>query len=194
MAQVRYTNGPQQRPSLKNGGVAGSSNRSLSIIVATDEVGGFGAKGKIPWDIPEDRKHFKSLTDGHIVVMGRKTYDDIAKHYAKKEFLPGRESYVISRDTPELMEGVMLCTSLRDFLNKTMDTVGNKKTFVIGGEKVFIQALPWATKIYMTIVQGIYRCDKFFPINNIKDKFKQTTTDAIEDRKYAFVEFDRVKR
>lgn len=190
---VRYVNlgGGQYQPQQEQFANSTSSNRPLNIIVATDAMGGFGARGKIPWDIPEDRTHFKEITDGHIVVMGRKTYDDIAKHYAGKEFLPNRESYVISRGEPELMDGVTLCSSLRDFLNKTMDTFGNKQTFVIGGEKLFIQALPWSTKVYVTLVHGKYDCDKFFPINNLKEAFTQTKTDVVEDRKYAFVEFMR---
>jgi len=198
MAQARFVNIGEnihqhhQHHQHKTGYNAMASNRPLSIILATDIIGGFGANGKIPWDIPEDRHHFKKITNGHIVVMGRKTYQDIANNYQQNDFLPGRESYVISQSSPDLMTGVTLCSSLRDFFNKTMLSFNNKHSFVIGGENLFIEALTWTNKIYFTVVKGNYQCDKFFPINTLHKNFKLSNSDHDVQHNYAFLDYQRV--
>lgn len=158
---------------------------SLQIIVAVDEHGGFSQNNTIPWInepfASEDLKHFKQVTHGGACIMGRKTYHDMfdmvvaRKRKRKKnstlvklkEILPGRESFVITKTLTEV-EGATVAHSLRN----VAETISKNAIFVIGGERLFIEALPWVNRIYMTVVPGIHQCDRFFPVNYVMKYFK----------------------
>lgn len=147
----------------------------INIVVAVDEGGGFGKAGKIPWNEPEDLKHFKEVTKDSICIMGRRTYEDMVEMRKGKKIgksiLPGRECYVLTRDNNADFEGATIASGLRDVLDKIKDT-NQKPIFVIGGEKLFIEALSWAKRVHMTVVEGDHKCDKFFPIDFLRRKFK----------------------
>ena len=127
----------------------------LSIIAAMSEDRVIGKNGKLPWHLPADLKYFKSLTLGHAVIMGRKTYESIGKP------LPQRKSIVLSR-TQDIANGHM--TTARD-LDEAIDLVpGDAEVFVIGGSEVFRQALPRADRMYITVVHTtVPGGDAFFP-------------------------------
>lgn len=162
---------------MKNVGIM----KPLNIVVAVDESSGFGKDGKIPWNYSEDLKHFKKVTHGGACIMGRKTYldmfDMIVARKSKgkkkstpvklKEILPGRESIVISRTLTEV-EGATVKPSLREAVSST----SKNAIFIIGGEKLFDEALPWVNRIHMTVVPGYHQCDKFFPVNYVMKHFK----------------------
>jgi len=152
--------------------------RKLNIILAVDESGGFGKDGKIPWYYPQDLKHFQTITNGNICVMGRNTYQDIAEmRYSKSSgtdlvkqtsILPNRDCYVLSNTIKQLPDA-HVSTSLHLI---SFNAPYNKEIFVIGGEKLFIHALTFTKKIYLTIVPGTYDCDRFFPIKVLNKWFK----------------------
>lgn len=154
---------------------------TFSIIVAVDQAGGFGKAGKIPWHFPEDFKHFQDTTKGSICIMGRRTYTEIAEHAEKRlkkkrktkkvELLPERESIVLSRNADLEVIGATLKPSLQVALDSLKENE-KRPIFVIGGEKLFLEALPQTNTIYLTIVKGkTYDCDRFFPIDYIVKNF-----------------------
>ena len=170
--------------------------KDVSIIVAVDIRGGFGKGGKIPWHFPEDFKHFKDTTMGGICIMGRRTYDDILEMSGRDNkaiqtygevqgmgspaqppldintpILPGRESYVLSRNEGFEPLGAKRGKGLRQVVEE-LPRDDTREIFVLGGEKLFIEALGWANKIYMTVIKGEYDCDRFFPIQVLSKRYK----------------------
>jgi len=121
------------------------------MIAALDRNRVIGRDGKLPWHISEDLKRFKQLTKGHVVLMGRRTYESLGKP------LPDRRNVVLSSHP---IEGVESYRSLPEALRalKDVDTV-----FIIGGGEVFRQALPIADGLHLTIVEGEHEGDTFFP-------------------------------
>lgn len=110
-----------------------------------------GADGKIPWHLSEDLKFFKRTTLGHIILMGRKTYDSLGKP------LPGRENWVVSR-TAEI-PGVRVFNDLTEIPNPT----DGRELFVIGGAQLYEALLPNCAEIYLTLVDREVEGDTFFP-------------------------------
>ncbi len=176
-------------------------NKPLHIIVALDEDGGFGKDGKIPWYFPEDLKHFKEVTTGHVCIMGRKTYEDMLEmrkeRDAKKgvdkpigEILPNRTSFVITRnedmETPGATKAKSISEALQQIPEKDPRTV-----FVIGGERMFIEALSSTTTVHITLIPGRYFCDKKFPVNTLSKKFK--IIDGTVEGELKFITYQRIK-
>jgi len=127
---------------------------NLTIIVATDSSNGIGINNTLPWHLPEDLAHFKRLTSGHAIIMGRKTFDSIGRP------LPNRRSIVVSRNPEWQHEGVERVGSLEDALALV---AGASEAFVIGGGQIFEQALPLVDKLVITRIDRTYECDAFFP-------------------------------
>lgn len=128
----------------------------ISLIAAVDQVGGIGKDGKVPWYISADLKYFKRITMGHTIIMGRKTFESIGKA------LPGRTNLILSAQSDFQPADTIIFQSLDSALIYARDQ-GEEEVFIIGGEKVFHQALPLAQRLYLTKVDGDYRCDVFFP-------------------------------
>ncbi len=127
---------------------------TLSLIVAASENHVIGKGGKIPWHLPADLKHFRDLTQGHPVIMGRKTYESIGHP------LPNRTNIVITRGKEVKIEGCTIVHSLEDALRIVSDS---PEVFVIGGGEIYKEALPLADRIYLTRVHAIVEGDAFFP-------------------------------
>ena len=161
----------------------------ISIIVAVDEGGGFGRDGTIPWNYPADFKHFQKVTKGGVCVMGRRTYEDMVDMKKNKKqnigshILPDRQSHVITRNEKFKAEGATVSKNLRQVVHSLKED-DNRMIFVIGGEKLFIEAIAWADKIYMTVVPGLYECDRRFPLKALVRDFK-----IIEGRKEGDLKF-----
>lgn len=115
-----------------------------------------GNKGKIPWQIPEDIKFFRDKTLGRVMIMGRKTYDSIGKA------LPGRTSIVVTRDESYKLNDAMVVHTIDDAL-KIAREKEQEEIMVIGGGEIFKAALPQTDRLYITIVEGEYEGDAFFP-------------------------------
>lgn len=131
-----------------------SAMTKLTIIVATDASNGIGVNNTLPWHLPEDLAHFKRLTSGHPIIMGRKTFDSIGRP------LPNRRNIVISRNADWQHEGVERAASLEAAIALAG---GVAEAFIIGGGQIFEQALPLVDKLVITRIDRTYECDAFFP-------------------------------
>jgi dihydrofolate reductase len=128
------------------------SRVSLLVAMAKNRV--IGADNKLPWHLSSDLKRFKALTMGHHIVMGRKTFESIGRA------LPGRTSVVISRNPLWRFAGVATVDSLQ----KALTLAGaDDEVFVIGGEQIFREALPFADRILLTEIDRNFEGDVFFP-------------------------------
>lgn len=137
----------------------------LTIIAARAANGVIGNKNDLPWYIPEDLAHFKTLTSGHPVIMGKNTYESILARIKKP--LPSRMHFVLTRDPasyniPEdFRNQVTLCTSIDEAIKKAQAV--DEQVFVIGGERVFAEALSKADKLELTEVHAEHEGDVYFP-------------------------------
>ena len=127
----------------------------ISIIVAVAKGGAIGKEGKIPWKIPGEQRQFKELTTGHVVVMGRTSYEEIGHP------LPNRTNIVVSKTKVFSGENLYTVKSLKEAIERA----GQEEIFIAGGAELFQEALPLANKIYMTYVDmEVPDADRFFPI------------------------------
>ncbi|MDE2213138.1 MAG: dihydrofolate reductase [Patescibacteria group bacterium] len=132
----------------------------VSMVAAIGKNRVLGKGGGLLWHIPEDLKRFKRLTLGHPIIMGRKTFESIAPYL--KGPLPGRTNIVLTRDPTWGYEGVFTCKSLEEALKKAGEFT-NEEIFIGGGGELYTQALPYADKLYLTIVKDEKEGDAFFP-------------------------------
>ena len=125
----------------------------MKAVAAMSENRVIGRGNRIPWHLPEDFKWFKQLTMGHVLVMGRKTFESIGRP------LPGRETIVLSR-SQFTHPGVKVVADLAQ-----VEALGEgREVFICGGAEIYTQALPLCTELYLTLVkQHIDDGDAFFP-------------------------------
>ncbi|MGE3716064.1 MAG: dihydropteroate synthase [Simkaniaceae bacterium] len=126
----------------------------ISVLAAYQTDRGIGYKNRLPWDLKGDKQNFRKITWGHTIIMGRKTYESIGKP------LEQRRNIVISKTLVPAPPGVEVYPSLQEALEH-MNT--KEEIFIIGGEKLFQEALPFADYLYLTLVQSSKPVDKFFP-------------------------------
>lgn len=127
---------------------------AIHLIAAVAENRVIGRDGGLPWHIPADLKHFKALTTGHTVIMGRRTYESIGKP------LPNRRNIVVSRTmTQPPTEGVELAASLEEALARA----SQEECFIIGGAQLYAEALPRAQWLHLTRVHAEVEGDVLFP-------------------------------
>ena len=151
----------------------------LALIAAIGKNRVIGKNGKLPWHISEDLKRFKRLTTGHVVLMGRKTYESLGKP------LPNRRNVVLtSRPIPGIETYETLAAAL-EALSK------EEKIFVIGGGKVFAQLLGQADELYLTLVDQQVEGDAFFPEYEPLLKAKFRLTDREEREGFVFEDYAR---
>lgn len=129
--------------------MTGSSSPLVALIWAEAADGVIGEAGSIPWSVPEDLAHFRQVTDGSTVVMGRRTWDSLPSRFRP---LPGRRNVVVTRQTDwHADDSVVVVHSLEEALaDGGTETSGT--TWVIGGDEIYRQALPMATRIEITEV------------------------------------------
>ncbi len=158
------------------------------LVAAVASNGVIGAGNRMPWHLPGDLKHFKALTLGHPVIMGRKTFESIIASTGKP--LPGRENIVVSR-TPGLeIPGVSIAASLEGALALC---VGETVAFVIGGGEIYKAALPLADGLVITEIRKAYEGDTWFPDwdrNAFRETQRETHAPA-EGPGYDFVLYER---
>ena len=115
-----------------------------------------GKDNKLIYHIREDLQRFKKLTSGHIIIMGRKTFESIGKP------LPNRTNIVITHDKTYSVEGIIVVHSLDEAL-RLVQLKGDDEVFIIGGGQIYQEAIKKADKLYLTIVEGSPDADTFFP-------------------------------
>lgn len=125
-----------------------------SLIVARARNGAIGLANAMPWHLPADLAHFKRTTLGHPVIMGRRTWESIGRA------LPGRKNIVVSRTPGFRAEGAQVVRSLEEAWRAAE---GAEEAFVIGGARLYAEALPEADRIYLTDVVAEVEGDTFFP-------------------------------
>jgi dihydrofolate reductase len=126
----------------------------VSIIAAMDRNRLIGNNNQLPWRLPADLAHFKRVTMGKPIIMGRKTFESIGKP------LPGRINIVLTRSTDFHTEGVLTANTLDQALEMA---VGEDEVMVIGGSEIYALALPRADRLYLTYVESSYQGDAWFP-------------------------------
>lgn len=159
---------------------------NINMIVAIDENNGIGKNNTLPWHLPADLKHFKMITSGHPIIMGRKTFDSIGK------VLPNRRNIVISRQSGLIIPGAELSSSLEHAI---VLCEGEKDVFVIGGAQIFEQALSIATVLYLTVIHQNFDADVFFPKIYMNEWTKEETILNEPDEKnlysYSFIKYKK---
>ena len=158
---------------------------SVILIVAQAKNRVIGNKGALPWHLPEDLKHFKELTTGHAIIMGRKTWDSIGRP------LPNRQNIVISRSKNSAAKGAQRVDNLESALALVEPT---RKAFIIGGAEIYALAVNLADKIEMTVVDDNIDGDTYFPQINL-DSWECTRSGKRFDEgsglQYEFVTYRR---
>lgn len=134
---------------------------SISLIIAMSQNGVIGNQNKLPWHLPEDLKHFKMLTMGHKIVMGRKTFEAIGRP------LPGRENIVLTRDMAYKVSGISIIHAPDE-----IGDVAAEEIFVIGGAEIYRLFLPKADRLYVTLIKQDFSGDAFFPLLDWKSQFR----------------------
>ena len=156
----------------------------LSIIVAMSSNRVIGVNNTLPWHLSEDLKHFKSLTVGHTIIMGRKTYDSIGRA------LPNRRNIVISRNIETSCEGAEVVHSIEDAFSISKN---DGEVFVIGGSNIYEQALHLVDHLYITEIKKSFLGDAFFPEIN-KSIWAETLREdhiANDGLEFSFVNYQK---
>jgi dihydrofolate reductase len=130
---------------------------SLNLIFARAANGVIGRDNTLPWHLPEDLAHFKQLTQGCPVIMGRKTWDSLPPRFRP---LPGRTNIVVTRQADWQAEGALRAANLADTLAHCQ---GAPKAWVIGGAQIYAQALPLAQTVEVTEIERDYEGDAMAP-------------------------------
>jgi dihydrofolate reductase len=133
---------------------SGAPRGRVSLIVAMARNRVIGHDGRLPWRLSADLQRFKSLTMGHHIIMGRNTWESIGRP------LPGRISVVVTRNEAYAAAGATTVNSLAEALALAGD---DSEAFVIGGGGMYREALPLASRIYLTELKAEYPGDAFFP-------------------------------
>jgi dihydrofolate reductase len=127
---------------------------SVSLIVAMAQNRTIGVNNTLPWRCPEDLKHFKALTMGHHMIMGRKTFDSIGKP------LPGRTTVIVTRNTELKVEGCLVTHSLPEAIKLCAN---DEEIFIVGGADIYAQSMALADTLYITEIQQEVDGDAHFP-------------------------------
>ncbi len=147
-----------------------------------------GKGNALPWHLPADMKHFRELTMGKPVIMGRKTFESIGKP------LEGRKNILITSDSNYRAEGCLVVHSLEEAL-KTAE--GGEEVMIIGGGKIYEEFLPKADRIYLTEIHQDFEGDTYFPEFNQNEWQETSREDFKPDEKnpfaYSFVTLERIK-
>jgi dihydrofolate reductase len=159
---------------------------TLTLIAAVAHNGVIGRDNRLPWHLPEDMAHFKALTTGHAVIMGRKTWDSLPPRFRP---LPQRTNIVVSRDPAFRAEGATVVHALP----AAVAAAGNREAFVIGGAEIYGLALPLADRLELTEVEADVVGDAFFPDFD-RDLWRETARERHRSANglgYAFVTYQR---
>lgn len=157
----------------------------ISIISSMAGNRAIGKGDRLLWRISEDLKHFRELTSGHPVIMGRKTFESIGFP------LPNRTNIIITRKHNYQKRNCLVAHSLEEAINEGRK-IDQKEIFIIGGGEIYQQAILVADKLYLTLVEGDYEADTFFPEYG---EFKKVIYEGDQQKegkyKFKFIELTR---
>jgi dihydrofolate reductase/RimJ/RimL family protein N-acetyltransferase len=153
----------------------------LGLIAAVSRNNVIGNKGQIPWRIKGEQKKFRELTTGKIVIMGKRSFEEIGKP------LPGRTTIVISNSVRYEYDNCITLGSLAE----AIEYVGNREAYIAGGEQLYREALPLADRLYLTRVELLVEGDTFFPEYD-PERFQLTEEERIEaEIPYTYQTYER---
>lgn len=160
----------------------------ISAILAMSENRVIGNHNQLPWRLPADLRHFKAITSGHPILMGRKTFESIGRP------LPNRLNIILTRDKRYLAEGCEVVSSIEDAM-KRAEATGSEEIFIIGGAEIYRQLLPQTECIYMTLIHHPFEGDAFFPPLE-EDEWKAVEEEHHEPEgenhyAYSFIKYQR---
>ncbi len=174
-------------------GVGGDASRltphtsRVSLIVAMAKNRIIGANGAMPWHLPDELKRFKSITMGHHIIMGRKTWESIGR------LLPGRTTVIVTRQRNYAVAGAVIAQSLEAAIEACKN---DREIFVIGGGELYRQALPIAQRLYLTTVDTAPDGDTHMPEIHFAQWREVSAEDHAADERHAhayrFAVYDRV--
>lgn len=156
----------------------------IALVAAIGLDGGIGFQGRLPWRFPEDMEHFRELTTGHTVVLGRRTHLGIARA------LPRRRNIVVSRKLRGIAVGCEVATSLSEALALAGASRPDKTVFLAGGARIYQEGLPFATRLYITEVACAAPADTFFHLDTAG--FAVTERRSGRTPELTFVTYDRL--
>ncbi|MBV8389047.1 MAG: dihydrofolate reductase [Mucilaginibacter sp.] len=159
---------------------------TVTIVVAIAENYAIGKHNQLLWHMPADLKHFKQITSGHTVIMGRKTYDSVGKP------LPNRRNIIITRQDI-IIPGCEVVKSVDAALELCK---GEEEVFIVGGAEIYKLAMNKTDRIYLTIIHHSFDADSFFPEIDYMEWKETAREDHRPDEKhkyaYSFITLDRV--
>jgi dihydrofolate reductase len=164
----------------------------ISLVVAHTQNRVIGRDGDMPWRLSNDLKHFKKLTVGHSILMGRKTFESIGRP------LPGRQSIVLTRSTSFEHAGITVAHSWDEAVQRAMqcEDYDTSELFVVGGAQIYEMALPHVHRIHSTEIHTQLDGDTLFPIidiNHWKEVSREThSADEKNDFDHSFIVLDRI--
>lgn len=151
----------------------------ISMIVAADEQNGIGKNNQLLCYLPADLKYFKTLTTGHAILMGRKTFESIGKP------LPNRVNIVVSRNV-SVIEGCVVFDTIAAGI-EYVKSLNETELFIIGGDSIFKQSLEQTDVVYLTRIHHTFEADTFFPaLDNSWKLIKETPCKADEKNKFDY--------
>lgn len=145
----------------------------VSIIVAISENHVIGKDNKLMWHLPNDLKHFKEITTGHTVIMGRKTYDSVGRP------LPKRRNIIVTRQAISI-EGCEVVNSIEAALALCKEEA---EVFIVGGAEIYKQSIKLTDRIYLTLIHQKFEGDTFFPEIDTRDWKEVSREDYQPDQK-----------
>lgn len=156
----------------------------ISMIAAIGKNRELGKNNTLLWNIPEDMRHFRELTTGHAVIMGQRTYESIGRP------LPNRTNIVLTVDPAFDAPGCVVCYSWDEALSEARK-IESEEAFIIGGGSIYAQAISFADRLYLTLVDGEFDADVFFPDYTPFFKVISRRDSSDENHAYSFVVLER---
>lgn len=163
------------------------------MIAAMDTHRGIGLSGKIPWHIKEDLIRFKEKTIGKTVIMGKKTFESVLSYYEKsKNPIPNRKHIVVTHDQTytSTLPNTHIAHSLEEAI-EIAKTIEPDEVLISGGGQLFSQGISYADKLYLTIVDGVFEVDTYFPEYENNFHIVQTEKKRNDTYTYTFIELDK---
>jgi dihydrofolate reductase len=160
-----------------------NASPKIYLVAAVASNGVIGRNGQLPWHLPEDLKHFKRLTLGHPIIMGRRTWESLPGA------LPGRDNIVVTSQAGYEAPGAAVASSLEGALALC---AGESMAFVIGGSRLFAESLPIAAGLVMTEIQREYEGDTWFPQYD-RSRWRESQREghvSADGTKFAFVLYE----
>lgn len=170
------------------------TNHKIAVVVAIGKNRELGKEGKLLWHIPDDLKRFRKLTEGHPIIMGRKTFESIVGYVGGP--LPDRANIVVTRDKnydiSKFDGNVLVANSLKEATEIATKQPGADEIHIGGGAELYKQALPIVDKLYLTLIDAEGEADAFFP-----EYEKEFTKKVFEEEhewkglKYRWIDLER---